>query len=94
MTDLYDCDPFLYVVDDRDQTTASNPHISWHIRALASMPIVDYDESMKKLSNIFKKRDSASKARKQLEQKAVEGARHAVREYKAVFDRLAEYDRA
>ncbi len=35
-----------------------------------------------------------NEARKQLEQKAVKGAKKALNEYRRVFERLAEFDRA
>ena len=35
----------------------------------------------------------ASKSRKELEKKVVEGAKRVLKDYKKVFERLAEYDR-
>jgi len=50
---------------------------------------------MKKLREIFKKnaKEAPVQSRVELDQKAVEGAEKAVREYRRVFERLAEYDR-
>ena len=52
---------------------------------------------MKKLLDVFKKKVSTGRVivpdRKDLDRKAVEGAEKAVREYRRVFERLAEYDR-
>lgn len=48
---------------------------------------------MKKWTSIFRKKATKTDERKELERKAVEGAKRAVREHRAVFDRLAEYDR-
>lgn len=48
---------------------------------------------MKKLINIFWKRGAKMRERKELERKAIEGAKRAVKEYKEVFDWLAEYDK-
>lgn len=54
------------------------------------------------LKNIFSKKPNKNlgtnppvqNERKALEQKAVEGAHKALKEYRRVFERLAEYDRA
>ncbi len=48
---------------------------------------------LKKILLIGRKESSAKKRRKALEAKAVAGAQKAVKEYRRVFERLAEYDR-
>lgn len=50
---------------------------------------------MKKLLDMLKKAKPATPAQKRaaVDRKAVEGAEKAVREYRRVFERLAEYDR-
>lgn len=53
---------------------------------------------MRKIIEFFK-REKQEKSRpplgrEELEKKAVEGAKKAVKEYRRVFERLAEYDRA
>lgn len=50
---------------------------------------------MKKIIKLLKLRNkkAAPVQRKELERKAVEGAKKAVREYHRVFERLAEYAR-
>ncbi len=54
---------------------------------------------MKKFIQFFKNSASAPKTpapslkREELEKKAVEGAKKAIKEYRQVFERLAEYDR-
>lgn len=56
--------------------------------------------AMKKIFNFFvkKKKGEEKKApilkRADLEKKVVEGARKTVKQYRRVFERLAEYDRA
>jgi hypothetical protein len=50
---------------------------------------------IRKIRNIFSKTQSPKKLnRKDLEKRAIEGAKKAVTDYKRVFERLAEYDRA
>lgn len=52
---------------------------------------------MKKLLQLFKrdhkKKEEPTQERAELEKKAVEGAKKAVKDYRRVFERLAEYDR-
>lgn len=38
--------------------------------------------------------NKVTQSKKELEQKVVEGAKRALKEYKKVFERLAEYDRS
>jgi len=49
---------------------------------------------MRSIFKFFKRANSSQQTDRQiLEKKAVQGAKKAVKEYRRVFERLAEYDR-
>ncbi|MEK7481975.1 MAG: hypothetical protein AAB607_01340 [Patescibacteria group bacterium] len=48
---------------------------------------------MKKISKIKKEPRRKEIERKELEKKVIEGAQKALKEYRRVFERLAEYDK-
>lgn len=49
---------------------------------------------VKRIKKLFSKnKDSQKLSREELEKKAIESAKNVAKEYKRVFERLAEYDR-